>query len=209
MVGRVGPFGFRDELDQMVLRIPHRVALAILAPVHAGMQDRAGVAGVLVHALAIAPAPGGQEQRHREVLLAVGGRAVGVRHAAEVHGPGEVALVQALGHEHVLHDPAPQLVEHVLAVVLHGDHHRIAHAFGAHVVVAGVHHVAKALVVLPVDLVRTFEHLGPVAFQPGLDGLAAVPALFEHAGLHMTHGSRTHCFILSHHGRNPSPSIPW
>ena len=183
MVGRVGPFGFRDELDQMVLRVPHRIAFTVLALVHAGVEDRAGVAGVLVHAFAVAPLRGGQEQVHREVFLAVRGRTVGVRYAAGVHRPGEVALVQALGHEHVFHDPTPQLVEHVLAAVLHGDHHRVAHALGAHVVVAGVHHVPQAFVVLPVDLVRAFEHLIPVALQAGLDGLAAVAALFEQAGL--------------------------
>ena len=64
-------------------------------------------------------------------------------------------------HVHVTHYPAPQLVEYVLTVVLQGDHHRIAHTLGTYIVVAGVHHIGKTFVVLPIEFVRTFENFMP------------------------------------------------
>ena len=38
-------------------------------------------------------------------------------------------------HVHVLHDPSPQTIEHILSAILHCEHHRVAHALGTYIIV--------------------------------------------------------------------------
>ena len=171
MIGRVAEIAVGDKLDQVVLGVPHRVAGAgLLALVHAGVQDAPRHRGVIKDALAVAPAVGGKEQRHRKELLAVRRRAPGILGPVRLAGPGKVPGVLAFVHIHVGHDPAPQAVELLLAVHLHAEHHAVAHALGAGVVVAGVLHVAH---VVP-DRVVDAPVLRPV--KHGLEGLLQLAA---------------------------------
>ena len=111
-------------------------------------EDFVGLLFVVVDALAVAPAVGGEVEGHDVVLFAVGCGAGGARGAVGVHGPGEVADVGVVrvGDEHVGVGPVPEGVELALVVHLDGDHHAVGHAFGAGVVVGPVGHVAEGAV---------------------------------------------------------------
>ena len=161
MVGRIAPLGFRNELDELVVGIPHGLAVVAFALMDAISQDLASPCGIFVDILAITPATGGEEQVHREIFLAVRCRTIRVRRTVRRDRPCEIMRMMTVLHVHVTHYPAPQLVEYVLTVVLQGDHHRIAHTLGTYIVVAGVHHIGKTFVVLPIEFVRTFENFMP------------------------------------------------
>jgi hypothetical protein len=111
-------------------------------------QDAIGLRAVVVDPLPVAPAIGGEIQRHGVILLAIGGGARAARSAVGAHRPGKIAerRVRRVGHLHIGLGPVPQRVELALVAQLHGDHHAVTHALGAGIVVGPVGDIGQRAV---------------------------------------------------------------
>jgi hypothetical protein len=102
---------------------------------------------VVVDAVSAGPAIASKQQRHRKILLAIRRRALGVMRSIRFARPREVSVrrLGRVGDVHVRPRPVPEGVKHRLMSKLHGNHHAVAHAFGAHIMVrpvGQVHHRA-------------------------------------------------------------------
>ena len=123
----------------------------------AGLQD----ALCVLHVLSVVPAVGRKQKRHHEVDFAVGSVAPVAYGTVAVRLPREIAAsTRGRIAPHVFFGPVPELAELFLVVGLHGNHHAVAHALGADVVVVYIDNVAAVvvfvihgLVVLPAKIV--------------------------------------------------------
>ena len=149
-------------------------------------QDLVRLGLVIVDALAVAPAVRGEQQRHRIIFLAVWRGARRARRAVGAERPGEIAdgRVCRVRHLHVGLRPVPQRVELALVAELDGDHHAVAHAFRADVVVRPIGDVGEGAVAvgarLEIDallLPVAVEELLESAFDPGVRLRRAGPEL--------------------------------
>ena len=104
------------------------------------MQNAVGLLLIVVDPLPIAPAVRREQQRHRVILLAVRRGAGGARRPVWIDRPRKepVVGIVGVGDLHVRVRPVPQCVELMLLVHLHRDHHPVAHAFAACVIVRPV-----------------------------------------------------------------------
>jgi len=143
VVGRIGELAAAaggDEDDLFLLPVKHRGdgIVAVVAVVEHVAEEGLRLSLVVEDALAVAPAVGGEEERHDEPLLAIGGRAVAHAGAVIAALPAVVACEAAVGVVHVAPGPLPDAVELGLFIHLHGEHHAVGLAFGAHVLVFDV-----------------------------------------------------------------------
>ena len=90
-------------------------------------------------------------------------------------------------HVHVLHDPSPQTIEHILSAILHCEHHRVAHALGTYIIVTGVHHIAKSVFRLPIEFIGPLENLVPDLCHARINLKLAVSAFGEQRMLRTYH----------------------
>ncbi|MMZ62870.1 hypothetical protein D1872_250960 [compost metagenome] len=107
MIGRVRKLAVRDELDQLVVPIPHRIPFAVLSFMQAGAQQFPRLFAIIERRFPIPPAVGGKKQRHRKILLPVRGRPVRQSGSVRRAGPGEITGILSLRHVHVFHGPFP------------------------------------------------------------------------------------------------------
>jgi len=186
VVGRVGPVvpsTLRDEGDHLVLHVDHvsDPGGPVLAP-HC-VQNPPGL-GIVVDPRVIAPAVGGEQQIGDEVEFPVRRGAFRIVLAGlRVDAPCKIGLPRPLLMLHVFGRPAPQAVEHVLLVQLHGHHHAVRQTFRAGVVVLEVGDVSHRVAHLEVDSVRAFEQIVVRLGQLGVDVLLFVSGLQEHVAV--------------------------
>jgi|GEM_PF-5117291 len=179
MIRRVGEGGGvvgRGENNLFLLPIEEvgRRRVRVIGLVKHDQQQRLGFGAVVKNPFTGLPTMRGEEQGHGEPLLAVG-RGTGVDLLA-VEGalPSEVALSRTARMIHVRLGPFPQAIELVLVIQLHGDHHPVRHALGAHVGFSDIGDVGQvvsnriihALVAFPAE-----EKLVPRGFDFGADRL--------------------------------------
>ena len=80
---------------------------------------------------------------------------------------------------HVAFCPAPEAVEDVFLVPLHGDHHAVRHALGAHVVVFDVRDVSHVVAHLEIHFVGPEEETVERRLQFGVDVSLCISHLGE------------------------------
>ena len=159
MVGRVGVVGTptcRNEGDELVLHVDEvATAVTFLVPHHVVQNELCF--SEIVDVAIVAPEVGGEEKRGDVIEFTIGSRTLSVASSVRSATPGEIALQVAILVLHIFLAPSPKSVEHVLASELHGNHHAIAHALGASIVVLHVGNVTHRIAHFEVDFVGTLK----------------------------------------------------
>jgi len=156
MIRRIGErmrHHVRHKQDHWRIRVhhrPHRVRSPLARcgnqlPVHHCVQQLLRLGVIVVNPLAIAPAIGRKQERHRKVRFAVRRGAFGVVRSIRFAAPREKLVARRLrgADVHVGLRPVPDRVELSLLVELDGNHHAVGHALGTHVVVGPVRDVRQ------------------------------------------------------------------
>ena len=155
-VGVVSTPTRRNEGDEFVLHVDEvATAVAFFVPHHVVQNELCF--SEIVNVAIVAPEVGGEEQRGDVVEFAIGSRTLRVASSVRSATPCEIAFQVAILVLHIFLAPSPKSVEHVLASELHGNHHAIAHALGAGIVVLHVGDVTHRVAHFEVDFVGTLE----------------------------------------------------
>ena len=153
-----------------------RTLLRLIFLGHGAVQDALSLS-LVVNARIVTPAVGGEEERGDEVELAIAGGTIGIAGAVGSAAPCEITLAVARLVLHVFLAPAPQTVEDVLLVHLHGNHHTIRHTLGAGIVVLDIGDISHGVAHLEIDLVGSAEHIVKHFLELGIHILLGVAHL--------------------------------
>ena len=153
-----------------------RTLLGLIFLGHGAVQDALSLS-LVVDARIVAPAVRGEEQRGDKVELAIAGSTIGIAGSVGPTAPCEIALATARLVLHVFLAPAPQTVEDVLLVHLHGNHQTIRHTLGAGIVVLDIRDISHGVAHLEIDLVGAAEHIVEHFLELGVHFLLGVAHL--------------------------------
>ena len=193
MIAGIGKIRFRHKTDHMIAFIPHGPPAGDdFRLMNAVPQYFSGLGGIRENALSITPAGGSHEKRHGKVFLPVRGRTFGIVLAVQLYRPGKVSFVYPVCMIHVAHGKLPKPVKQILPIHLHTHHHTVAHALGAGIDIAGIHHAAAVSIHILIDfLLGIKKERIKAAFHPLLGFRIAYPDAGKMIGI-----SPFHCHDL-------------
>jgi len=132
------------------------------------VQDALGLS-LVVDARVITPTIRGKDKGGDEIQLTVAGSTWRIAGTIGAAAPGKIALTDAVLVLHILLSPAPQTVEDIFPVELHGNHHAIRHTLGTRIMILDIGNIAHRVANLEIDLIRTEEHIVKHFLHLGID----------------------------------------
>ena len=181
MVGRIGVIALRNKLNQMILRIPHRISFSRNIPVvNAGMKKLFRLCFIIENAFSISPAVGRKKQRHGEKFFPVRSRSIGIFRSIRLAGPGKISGVNAFFHVHIGLCPFPQAVKFFFFIHLDTHHHAVGHTFRSGIMISCILHIAHVVSHRMINpfLLRSVKHGGKCLFNLAVNGFLGI-AVFQ------------------------------